>query len=259
MQMTIQEFALKTGLPPTTLRYYENKKLLIPDTRGENGYRYYTEDQISIARLIQSFRQSSVPIDDIRLFLQSTLKEQEQLLEKWRQKVEESLKSLQVAKQYLNGLQPGQKALQMVNWEEPSVMVWFNHSFNHSLHPYHEPIEQNKLRLSKAKINVFPDCFVRLLDAHSGTLQVEIGYRLQPNVQDSKLKQLPPDWSCRIELLNPTLFITLESKTADKFMCMQYTRTLSKHGFKPTGPRWDRYEHGIDDTFLVYIPVIQTQ
>ncbi|WP_227014084.1 MerR family DNA-binding transcriptional regulator [Paenibacillus psychroresistens] len=28
--MTIQEFALKTGLPPTTLRFYENKNLLLP-------------------------------------------------------------------------------------------------------------------------------------------------------------------------------------------------------------------------------------
>jgi DNA-binding transcriptional MerR regulator len=255
MQMTIQEFALKTGLPPTTLRFYENKKLLLPAARGENGYRYYSEEQISIARLIQSFRQSSVPMDEIRLFLQSTLNEQDLLLEKWRQRVEDSLNSLQIAKQYLKGLQPGQKALQMVNWEHPSVMIWFNHSMHRSPHPYHEPIELDSLRLSNAKIDAFPDCYVRLLDARAGNLQAEIGYRLQHHVHESKLKNLPSEWHSRIEQLNPTLFVTLESETADKFMCMHYMRTLLKHGFKSLGPRWDRYEHGADDTFLIFIPV----
>jgi DNA-binding transcriptional MerR regulator len=158
MQMTIQEFALKTGLPPTTLRFYENKNLLLPAARGENGYRYYSDEQISIARLIQSFRQSSVPMDEIRILLQSTVSEQEILLDKWRQKVEDNLNSLQVAKQYLSGLRPGQQALQMVNWEEASVIVWFPHSLTQSLHPYHEPIELNKIRLLQANVNVLADC-----------------------------------------------------------------------------------------------------
>jgi hypothetical protein len=146
----------------------------------------YADDYsgIRFENRITSNRESSVPMDEIRLFLKSTLKEQDILLEKWRQRVEESLYSLQVAKQYLNGLQPGQKALQMVNWENSSDMVWFNHSLTQSLHPYHEPIELNKLRLATAKVHVFPDSYVRALDARAGDLQAEIGYRLQPNVNE---------------------------------------------------------------------------
>ncbi|WP_227014098.1 hypothetical protein [Paenibacillus psychroresistens] len=174
------------------------------------------------------------------------------------QKVEDNLNSLQVAKQYLSGLQPRQKALQMVNWEDSSIIVWFPHSLTQSLHPYHEPIELDKSRLLQANLHVFPDCYVRLLNAHSNSLQVEIGYRIQLNVAESKLNQLPADWNYRIERLNPTLFITLESETADKFMCLNYMRTLHKHGFKPIGPRWDRYESGMDDKFLIYIPAIRT-
>lgn len=258
MMMTIQAFAIQTGLPPTTLRYYENKKLLVPATRGDNGYRYYSNDQIPIARLIQSFRQSAVPIEDIRLFLQSSLEDQEKLLERWRQEVEESLKSLQVAKQYLRGLKPGQKAVQMVKWEDQAAMVWFSHVLPHSTLPYEEPIELNIKRLASANMDIVPGSYIRLLRAYGNTLEVEIGYRLQAKDEGYKKVQFPSDWNGRLEYLNPTLFVTLESRTNNKFMCLEYSRMLNKHGFEPIGPRWDRYDTGNEANFLVYIPVVQT-
>jgi DNA-binding transcriptional MerR regulator len=44
--MTIQTFSNRTGLPSSTLRYYEKEGLIKPDIRGENGYRLYREEQI---------------------------------------------------------------------------------------------------------------------------------------------------------------------------------------------------------------------
>lgn len=256
MMMTIQAFASLTGLPPTTLRYYENKKLLVPDTRGDNGYRYYSDDQIPIARLIQSLRQSAVPINDIRVFLRSSLEDQEKLLERWRQEVEQSLKALQVAKQYLGGMKPGQKNVQMVKWEDQAIMVWFSHILPHSSLPYEQPIDLNMKRLASANMDIVPGSYIRLLSAYGNILEVEIGYRLFPD-KVVKLYELPPDWNARLECLKPTLFVTLESGKKDKFMCMQYSRMLNNHGFEPVGPRWDRYDNGNEDNFLVYIPVVQ--
>lgn len=42
--MTIQAFSIRTGLPPSTLRYYEKEKLIVPRYRGNNGYRLYTSE-----------------------------------------------------------------------------------------------------------------------------------------------------------------------------------------------------------------------
>ncbi|BBH24319.1 hypothetical protein Back11_56640 [Paenibacillus baekrokdamisoli] len=257
MKMTIQAFALQTGLPPTTLRYYENKELLVPDTRGDNGYRYYSDDQIPIARLIQSFRQSAVPINDIRVFLRSSLEDQEKLLERWRQEVEQSLKSLQVAKQYLRGIRPGQKTVQMVKWEDQTVMVWFSHVLPHSSLPFEQPIDLNLKRLASVNMDIVPGSYIHLLRAYGNTLEVEIGYCLAVKVVNFKKLQLPSEWNARLECLNPTLFVTLESRKNDKFMCMEYSRMLNKHGFDPIGPRWDRYDTGNEANFLVYIPVVQ--
>ncbi|NIK77868.1 DNA-binding transcriptional MerR regulator [Paenibacillus castaneae] len=257
MMMTIQAFALQTGLPATTLRYYENKKLLVPDMRGGNGYRYYSDDQIPIARLIQSFRHSAVPINDIRQFLGSSLEDQEKLLERWRQEVEENLKSLQVAKQYLTGMKPGQKTVQMVKWEDQTIMVWFSHVLPYSQLPFEQPIALNMKRLAAANMDIVPGSYIRLLSAYGNTLEVEIGYHLTAKAVRFDQLQLPSDWNARLELLNPTMFVTIEARKRDKFMCMQYSRILNKHGFDPIGPRWDRYDTENEDHFLVYIPVVQ--
>lgn len=47
MGMKINEFSERTGLPPSTLRFYDQKRLLEPKQRLENGYRIYTDDQVS--------------------------------------------------------------------------------------------------------------------------------------------------------------------------------------------------------------------
>ncbi|MBO9606432.1 MAG: MerR family transcriptional regulator [Paenibacillaceae bacterium] len=96
--MTIQAFAHKTGLSPSALRFYESKKLLLPQARGDNGYRYYTEEQVPQARLIHTFRQAGVPVGEIRLFQQASPDEQEALMDRWRRETERKLRELLVAK-----------------------------------------------------------------------------------------------------------------------------------------------------------------
>lgn len=256
MEMTIQSFATKTGLPPTTLRFYENKQLLVPQLRGENGYRYYTEDQVPLARLIASFRQADVSIEQIRIFIHASSVEKHELLERWRKDVEEKLQSLQVAKQYLHGVFPEQSAVQLVKWDEPSIIVWFHHEIVQSKHPYEEPIEIGIKRLAEIGILTAHGAFIRLLAAKGDMLQVDIGFRLLSNHTLKEKLQLPIEWNCSLEKYQPTLFITLECQANDRFMCIQYTRMIDKFGFKPIGPRWDWYEAGRATTYYAYIPVV---
>ena len=42
--LKIGELAKQTGLAVGTLRYYSDLGLLLPAARGDNGYRYYSQD-----------------------------------------------------------------------------------------------------------------------------------------------------------------------------------------------------------------------
>lgn len=55
--MKISELAKKSGVPPSTIRFYEEQGLLEPAGRRQNGYRYYTDSalrQLHIVRVCQS-------------------------------------------------------------------------------------------------------------------------------------------------------------------------------------------------------------
>lgn len=62
----IQEFAKITGLPTTTLRYYDNEGLLKPSIRKENNYRYYGEKEYEKAKIIAALRENNFSIAEIR-------------------------------------------------------------------------------------------------------------------------------------------------------------------------------------------------
>lgn len=64
--MTIQKFSSLTGIKRENLRYYDQIGLLSPEFRGENGYRYYTRNQLTTAYLIISLREIGISIDEIK-------------------------------------------------------------------------------------------------------------------------------------------------------------------------------------------------
>ena len=63
--MTIQEVELRTGLSRATVRYYEREGLLCPQ-RLENGYRDYSEENITTLLRIKLLRELGVTLEDIR-------------------------------------------------------------------------------------------------------------------------------------------------------------------------------------------------
>ncbi|GGJ33674.1 MerR family transcriptional regulator [Deinococcus roseus] len=101
-QLTISRFAFLTGLPPKTLRYYDEIGLFRPDRVDDfTGYRYYSVVQIGLAGKIKQWRQVGLPLEDIRVLIehpeqaQEILKHHEQRLREEIQIREKSLWHLQ--------------------------------------------------------------------------------------------------------------------------------------------------------------------
>ncbi len=66
--MNISDAAAETGLPPKTIRYYEDIGLVSP-TRRPNGYRAYDGDDIHRLRFMQRARSLGFSVQDCRALL----------------------------------------------------------------------------------------------------------------------------------------------------------------------------------------------
>ncbi|QDC08874.1 Cu(I)-responsive transcriptional regulator [Oceanicola sp. D3] len=66
--MNISEAATRAGLPPKTIRYYEDIGLVAPD-RGANGYRSFSESHIHKLHFLARARGLGFSIEDCRTLL----------------------------------------------------------------------------------------------------------------------------------------------------------------------------------------------
>ena len=104
MGYTIKEVSEKTGLTIATLRYYDSMGLLPGIQRTESGYRSFSDGDLEMLDIIDSFKQAGFKIKDIQGYIalamegDSTLQqryemflEQERVLEKRKEAVEKAL------------------------------------------------------------------------------------------------------------------------------------------------------------------------
>lgn len=62
----IAEVAHQTGVPTTTLRYYEEIGLLAKAERASNGYRFYSQRDVERVRFITRAKQLHISLDELR-------------------------------------------------------------------------------------------------------------------------------------------------------------------------------------------------
>ena len=255
--MKIAQFSKKTGISSSALRFYENKKLLIPAQRLDNGYRVYTEDQVSQALFIHSLRQASVQIADIRRFLSEEMQgKQRGLLEDWVQETEMKLLGLQIAKQYISGMIEDEPPMILFRWDKHTTMLW------HEAIVANEPdavrraiaciFESYAKRLPKPE----EDTYVRMLEVTGDSIRIEIGFRLDPK---HGIKGISDNEGVyRVETIPPTLFACLECEENESFLCVRLVQFLQRYGYKPAGKRIEKYTMG-QKRMLMMIPLLKIQ
>lgn len=64
--LRISEVAERTGVPATTLRYYEDIGLIGPAVRSANGYRNYDERDVDRLAVITRAKKLDISLDDVR-------------------------------------------------------------------------------------------------------------------------------------------------------------------------------------------------
>lgn len=62
--MNISDVAKKTGLTSKAIRFYEEKGLVTPPLRSENGYRSYTQKHLEELTLLRQARQVGFNLDE---------------------------------------------------------------------------------------------------------------------------------------------------------------------------------------------------
>lgn len=64
--MLRNEIAKVTGVDPETIRYYENENLISKPKRFDNGYRFYSNQNLTELKFIQHCRSLGISVDEVR-------------------------------------------------------------------------------------------------------------------------------------------------------------------------------------------------
>lgn len=82
MSYTISEAAEKTGLPPSTIRFYD-KEGLLPNIKRKNGIRVFEDMDLRLMGLLTCLKNTGMPIKRIRDYVELTSKGDDTLRERY--------------------------------------------------------------------------------------------------------------------------------------------------------------------------------
>ena len=69
MFYTIGQISKKTGIPISTLRYYDREGMFPSMERSSGGIRVFSDREIGVLRVIECLKKSGLPIKEIKEFL----------------------------------------------------------------------------------------------------------------------------------------------------------------------------------------------
>ena len=68
-RFTIGELAKAAGVPTSTIRYYERKRLLRPSARSTSNYRLYSDEDLERLRFIRAAQATGFTLEDVTKLL----------------------------------------------------------------------------------------------------------------------------------------------------------------------------------------------
>ena len=143
--LSIKSFSRLTGIKQSTLRYYDDLGLFSPAVRGENGYRYYSPQQIVTINSINLLHELDMPIRQIT-HIQSNrspelmfdiLNEKEAALEAEFIKIERSYNVVKTLKRMIQtGLATDESVIETRFLEEMPIVIGPQNDFAGSQYFY---------------------------------------------------------------------------------------------------------------------------
>jgi MerR family copper efflux transcriptional regulator len=120
-RLTIGQVAQEVGIPPKTIRYYEEINPIQPAKRLDNKYRAYTKEDIARLRLIKQAKILGLSLDEVKHLVEECLEGScEHLKERFLTKlptyitaVKERIDELQELQAQLESLQENLKTLSL--------------------------------------------------------------------------------------------------------------------------------------------------
>lgn len=245
--LTITRFAERTGIPPSALRFYDRKALLVPAHRLDNGYRAYASEQVASACFINSLREADVPIAQIRTFLRQNSDARAPIVAAWQQELAARELSIKLAQHRLRAPSVDEPQIQILRWRTPSRLVWLPVSAPPGPRPFADLIVRERRRFQRGGALVLEAGYVRTFALRGDAVHGELGYRLQSRGRVPTLG--------RLEEVEATLFATLECRSDDEEASTRVFRALAALGFRPTGLSFQRYLQGTSDRSLLLVAV----
>ena len=100
--LTTGEFAELFGVKKQTMFHYDDMGIFRPEIIGENGYRYYSYDQMETFSIILMLRELGLSIAEIREQIESRSPEElVELLDSKRKDIDRKIERLRWAKEYI--------------------------------------------------------------------------------------------------------------------------------------------------------------
>ena len=112
----IKQAAERLGISVRTLQYYDDIGLASPSERSENGYRYYTEENLVQLQLITTLKYCGYSLSQIKTFLSDHSIELVNALEIQSQVLDSKIQQLTQARQLTQQIQQELALHQHIDW-----------------------------------------------------------------------------------------------------------------------------------------------
>jgi len=185
----------------------------------------------------------------IQRFMISEEKERTEWIADWQKDLDSRIALMQSASKYLGGLRTSGSAVYLLNWDEPSVIVWFQHTVTRQLNPFADCIEQDAAIVEGWGCGPVTECFVRVNEARGDRMTGEVGFRFSGKTAAS----IAPE--AVTEQAAPTLFAAIECTADDGTECFRLLRMLEKYRFVPVGRSMNWYVPGSLLSYRLMIPI----
>jgi MerR family transcriptional regulator, copper efflux regulator len=108
--LTIGKVALRVGVRPSAIRYYERQGMLRPNLRSSNGYRFYSDEAVNLLLFVKRAQSLGITLKEIKPLLNLAMLGQQpcshvkQLARNHLREVNEKIGKLQTLRKELRSL-----------------------------------------------------------------------------------------------------------------------------------------------------------